>query len=301
MINRTAFNVLLRPGVRRDFRDEYKAFEQEYSMFLKTGNMDMPFIEAATMSGLPRQVQLGELEPFTVLDPKISDVVRYTDTPFGLAVAASKESMKDDQYGKLKQSAKWLGRSTRLTQEYEGAELLNDAFTGTVFTGAFGEPLISSAHTLLGTSGTWSNQVAGNPQLGVTGLQAALELAERTVDQNGDPIVIRPSRLIIGVSDEWMAIQLLQNEAEPFTSNNNVNATRRKRQLSYTVSHYMTQTGRRWFLQDPAMHDAHFLFRERPSFPDWYEEMVRAAYFASYQRFLVYFYDPRGWVGSNAA
>jgi hypothetical protein len=47
-------------------------------------------------------------------------------------------------------------------------------------------------------------------------------------------------------------------------------------------------------------HDAHFMWKEKPSFPEWYENMIRAWIFASYQRFLVYFYDPRGWIGSNA-
>lgn len=301
MINRQNFPHLLRLGLRNDFRDTYKAWAEEYSEFLRVGTMDRDEIEASSIAGLPRQVVLGELEPFTILDPVMGEKVRFTDTIYGLGFAASKEALKGDQYGKLKQSAKWLGRSTRLTQEYEAADLLNDAFTGTVFTGIFGEPLISPTHQLLASGETWSNQISGNPQLSVLGLQAMFESAERSVDQNGDPIVVRPNKLIIGVQDEWMAIQLLQNDMEPFTANNNLNTTRKKRQLSYTINHYMTQTGRRWFAVDTDLNDAHFDFREKPSFPDWYDNMTRAQYFASYQRFVVWFYDPRGWVGSNAS
>jgi hypothetical protein len=95
-------------------------------------------------------------------------------------------------------------------------------------------------------------------------------------------------------------MQLTQNAEEPFTTDRNINATRKKRQLSYVVSHYKDQSGHDWFAKDTQMHDAHFLFKVRPQFVDWYEERTRGSYFASRQRILVYFYDPRGWIGSNA-
>lgn len=290
---------LLRAGLRKDFRDNYKGFAKEWPGFLKSGSMDGPEIQATTMSGLPRQARLGELEPFLILDPAIAPIVTYSDTIYGLGFAVSKEMLKDDKYGKARQSAKWLGRSVNLTQEYEAADLLDDAFAGNVFTGFNGEPLISATHTMVGGAGTWSNLVPGNPALTIAGLQAAFELGEATLDANGDPTPVRIDNLIIGPADEWAAIQLLQNPNEPFTANNNINALRKKKQLHYTVSHYMDNTDRKWFAVDNDMNDAHLLFRENPSFPDWYEEMVRAHYFASYQRFLVYFYDPRGWIGSN--
>ncbi|MEE8113327.1 MAG: hypothetical protein V3T23_03125 [Nitrososphaerales archaeon] len=301
MIVRGAFNHLLRPGLRSDFRDDYMSFESEYDGILRTGTLDRAELEATTISGLPRQVVLPEGESYTILDPELADKIVYTDTQFGMGFSISQEMMEDDLYDRANQSAKWLARSTRLIQEYQTADWLDDAFTGTTFTGFAAEALISSTHSLLGSAQTWSNNVSGDPQLGVLGLQAAFELGELTVDHLNDPIPVRIDKLFVNVSEEWVAINLTQNESEPFTSDRNLNATRRKRQLSYQVSHYKDQSGADWFARDTQVHDAHFLFKVSPQFPDWFEDKVRSAFFASRQRFLVYHYDPRGWIGSNAS
>ncbi len=298
---RGAFNHILRPGLRSDFRDSYMSFESEYDSILKTGTMDRAEIEATTQSGLGRQVTLREGEAYTLLDTELADKITFTDTQFGLGFSVSQELMEDDLYGQANQSAKWLARSTRLIQEYQTADWLDDAFDGNTFTGFAGEVLCSTTHSLLASDSTWSNQIAGNPQLGILGLQAAFELGENTVDQNNDPVPVRIDTLFINIADEWKAIQLTQNPEEPFTTDRNINATRRKRQLSYKVSHYKDQSGKDWFARDTGLHDAHFDFKVSPQFPDYREEATRSAVFVSRQRFAVYHYDPRGWIGSNAA
>jgi hypothetical protein len=300
MIVRGAFNHLLRPGLRKDFRDSYNQFDEEWSGIVHSGPMDRAELEATTLSGLPRQIELGEGEAFTIVDPKLAAKLTYTATQYGLGFSVSKEMMEDDLYGKANQSSKWLGRSTKLAQEYRVADLLDDAFTGATFTGYGGAALISATHSLLNSADTWSNSISGNPQLGVLGLQAAFELGEQTTDHQGDPIPVRIDKLHVNIADEWMAIQLTQNDAEPFTSDNNLNATRRKRQLSYDVNHYKDQSGNDWFAKDSMLHDMHLLWRVKPEFTDWFVESTRSAYFASRQRFLVFFYDQRGWIGSNA-
>ncbi len=297
---RGAFNHLLRPGLRSDFRDEYMAFESEYDQILRVGTMDRAEIEATTISGLGRQVVLPERTAFSILSTELADKIVFTDTQFGLGFSISKELMEDDLYDRANQSAKWLARSTRLIQEYQTADWLDDAFDGNTFTGLFAEALISSTHALIASASTWSNSITGNPELGVLGLQAAFELGEQTVDHQNDPIPVRIDKIFINIAEEWTARQLLENSDEPFTANRNINATRSKRQLSFMVSHYKDQSGKDWFARDTSMHDAHFDFKVTPEFPDWFDASTRAAFFASRQRFAVYHYDQRGWIGSNA-
>jgi len=298
---RGAFNHLLRPGLRPDFRDEYLSFEKEWTGIVKSGSLDRAELEATTLSGLPRQVVLPESEPFTIFDAKLADKIIYRDTQYGNGFSISTNMMEDDLYGKANQSARWLGCSVNLIQEYVVADFLDDAFAGATFTGFEGEVLISATHSLLSSGDTWSNLVAGNPQLGVTSLQAMFKLGEQTVDHQGDPIPVRIDMLHINIANEWMARQLTLNEHEPFTANRNINATRSKKQLSFQVSHYKDQSGRDWFGKDSQLHDSHLLFKVNPQFVDWFDDSTRAAFFAARQRFLVYFYDPRGWIGSNAA
>lgn len=300
MIVRGAFNHLLRPGLRSDFRDSYDAYPVEYSGFLRSGTQDRAEVEAVTLSGLPRMVERGEAEPITYIDPVMSGKVIFIDDEFALGFQISKRMVEDDQYGKANQNSKWLGRSMRLTQEYAAANLLDDAFAGSTFTGYNGEALCIATHNLLNTANLGSNLIAGAPQLGVTGLQAAFELSDNTVDHQGDPIVQNLSRLIVGIADQWMAIQLTNGEKEPFTADNQVSATmKRAPGLSYSVSHYKTQNGN-WFAQDPNLIDMHFLFRVKPEFMDTFDFDTIAAKFAGRQRINVYFYDWRAIVGSAA-
>jgi hypothetical protein len=300
-VNRQQFNELLRPGLRRDFRDGYQEYEVEWKNVVRTSTMDRAEIDMMTISGLPQMVERNPGETFTMIDPQASPKITKTDTQYGLGFGVQKEVEEDDLYRKANQSSKWLGRSTRLTQEYAVADLLDGAFSTTTFTGYNGEALISSTHTPLVATATWSNQISGNPQLGVTSLQAAFELGEQTTDHQGDPIPVRIDYLIVNIANEWKAIQLTQNESEPFTADRNLNATRRKRQLSYTVNHYKDQTGKDWFARDSGNHDAHLAWKVKPQMIDWFEKPVLTAFYAARQRFLVYFYDQRGWIGSNAS
>lgn len=300
MITRGPWSPLLRPGIRKNFRDSYMSFPEEFGMYLKTGTMDRAEEERVAVSGLGRMVKKDEVGSITYIDPTVSDKFVYTDTEFALGFMISLRMVEDDQYGRANQNAKWLGRSARLTQEYMGASLLDDSFDGNIFTGLFDEALISTSHALLNGSGTWSNQVAGNPALSVTGYQAGLELMERQVDHQGDPMPMMGRRLLVTPGDEFIAIQLTKNQNEPQTMDRNVNAGLIKSQIrDYRLLHYTADNGS-WWIQDPSLIDMHFLFRRRPSMGDEQDKGgTLAARFWSRQRIMAYFFDQRGIIGSN--
>lgn len=300
MMTRGAFAPLVRPGLRRDFRDGYNEYAEEYSSFLATGPMSEGEIRASAMSALGRMAKKTEVGPITYIDPKESPISTYHDNEWALGFMISKRMMEDDLYGKANQNAKWLGRAARLTQEYECGAWLDDAFTGSVYTGMFSEALISATHTYLNNTGTWSNLISGNPVLSVLGLQLGLEMSEAQVDHEGNPIPMQVTKLFIDRTSEFMAIKLLNGEFEPFTADNTVNAIKKKAtNLSYKLLHYKAVNGK-WFLQDPRLTDSHALFRVKPQFGDTQDEGgTLAAKFWGRQRFMVYHYDPRGWIGSN--
>jgi hypothetical protein len=300
MIVRGAWSHFLRPGLRRDFRDSYMSYPEEYGMFLKVGNLARAEEERTAVSGLGRMVKKTEVGPISYIDPVASDKYVFVDEEYALGFMISRRMMEDDQYGRANQNAKWLGRSARLTQEYVAAGVLDDAFTGAIYTGLLGEKLIDDDHVLLNGSSTWSNEVPGNPPLSYTGYQAALELMSAQKDHQGDPMPMRATRLIIGPSDEAMALQILRNPNEPFTTDNNINTLQMQgATTSYRVSHYKEDDGS-WFLIDPSLQDMHFLFRVRPQFGDEQDKggTLAARYWAR-QRIMAYFFDQRGIVGSD--
>lgn len=300
MLVRGAWSHLLRPGLRRDFRDAYKSFPEEFGYFLRVENQDRAEVERVAISGLGRMAQKDDVGTITYVDPVMSDKYTYVDDEFALGFMVSRRTIEDDLYDRATQNAKWLGRAARLTQEYMAGALLDDAFDGTTYTGLLDEELIATDHTLLNGDGTWSNEVSGNPALGVTGMQAALELGEAQVDHEGDPMPMVPSRLLVDRTDEMVAIQLTKNSNEPFTTDRNVNAALQKSRIAdYRLLHYKTADGS-WFLQDPSLIDAFFLFRIRPQFGDEMDPGgTLAARYWGRQRIQVYFFDQRGWIGSD--
>jgi len=117
MIVRGAFADLLRPGLRKEFRDTYQSHPEEFSRILAVGTQDRAEVEVMTLSGLGRMVERGEAEGITYIDPVSGAKVTFTDDEFALGFIISKRMMEDDLYGKADQNARWLSRSARLTQE----------------------------------------------------------------------------------------------------------------------------------------------------------------------------------------
>lgn len=303
MIVQGNFGPLFRGGLRKDFRESYQGQPEEYSKFLKVGKMDGPEISAALMSGLSRFLERGDGEPITYEDPVMGPVVTGVDKEFALGFIISRRTVEDDMYGKANQSAKWLGHAASMTKEYRAAGFLDDAFTGATYVGYDGQPLISTAHTFINNSGTWSNRLAVEVGISVTGITAMFDLFQTMKDHNGDPVVSFPDTLIIGNSagDLHTAMQIFGSEFEPFTADNTENAIKKRLpNPRIIVSHYKADANS-YFLVDSKLNDAHFLMRRDVEFDDTFDFDTDAAKYKGSMRFLIWFVDPRGWVGANPA
>ncbi len=295
------FAPLFRAGLREDFRDSYQMYEPDYPKFLKTMTMDGPEIKAAVISGLNRLVELGDGEALTYDNPQMSPVVMGVDKEFGLGFMLTQKTVEDDKYNKANQSAKWLGEAVRMTEEYRAAQLLDDAFAGNTFKGFDNLSLINSAHTLLGSDLTVSNQVAGNTELSVTGITAIQNLAMQLKNENGFPMRCNLTKLIVSNDAGQLnkARQILGSALEPFTANNQDNALKKAfGQIEPVVSIYKTSTTS-YFMLDDNLNDAWFVTRRPATFDDTYDFNTRAMLNSVTTRFLIWVVDWRGWFGSN--
>lgn len=304
MITQGAFNLLFRPGLRADFRDEWDRYETEYPMYLRTGTMDMPEMAATIMTGPSRLLERGDGEPITFEDAVIGPKVMGVDKEFALGFIISRRTVEDDQYGKANQSAKWLAHSGRMTYEYRAAALLDDAFAGSTFKGIDGLSLCNAAHTLIGMN-TAGVTVANTPTtqigLSVTGVTACMDLFGLMKDENGDPIKIWPDKLIIGnnAGDINRAWQIFNSQKEPFTANNQDNAIKhRMGNITPEVSHFKSSR-KSYFFIDSRWNDAWLLIRRPIEFDDDFDFTTDAALYKTTTRFMIWFVDWRGWVGVN--
>lgn len=301
MLSQGAFNLLFRPGLRKDFRDTFDEYETEYTDYLKSETTDQVEQAASIMTGLNRLYERGDLEPITYVDPKMGPKVMAVDKEFAAGFIIGRKTVEDDQYGKANQGAKWLAHAARLTYEYRAAALLDDAFTGTYFKGIDGLQLCHAAHTLIGSSATVANTPAVQVGLSVTGVTSCFDLFQNMVDENGDPVIMFPDTLVIGNSatDLNTALAIWNTTLEPFTANNTDNVIRRRMPKPKLVtSHYKTSKKSYFFIQQ-KYNDAHLVVRRATEFGDTFDFETDAAKYKATTRFLVWFVDWRGWVGVN--
>lgn len=296
------FNLLFRSGLRKDFRDEFDRYAPEYSSFLKTGTIGKPEFEAALMTGVSRLLELGDGEPITYESAVMGPKVIAVDREFGLGIATSRKTIEDDQYGKMRNSAKWLAHATRMTYDYRGASWLDDAFTGTTYKGYDNLAWCVTNHTYINNAGTWSNAL--NPAIGlsVAGVQAMEDLYQTLKDHNGDPIVSMFDTIVIGnnAGDLNRYYQIFGSDREPFTAENQDNAIKKRHgNVKLVISRYKTSL-RSWFGIDSKLNDAHFLVRRPVRLEDSMDFNTGAMLTKATTRFMIFGVDPRGWVGSNA-
>ena len=303
MLVQGAFNLLFRPGFRDNFLDNYEQYESEFPAYLKESSMDTPEQSATIIAGLSRLYERGDGEPITYDTPKMGPKVMGVDKEFALGFMLTRKTVEDDQYGKANQSAKWLGHAANMTKEYRSAALLDDAFTGATFLGIDNLSLCNSAHTLLNSTKTVSNALATPVGVSVTGITAAFDLAQVMKDENGDPIKVFPDTLLIGNSagDYQRAWQIFHSDREPFTSDNQDNAIKKRLATpKIQISRFKAST-KPWFMIDSKWNDAHFVTRRPVEFDDDFDFNTDAALYKVTTRFLIWFVDWRGWIGSNAS
>lgn len=301
MLVQGAFNLLFRPGLRKDFRDTFQEYEPEYPYFLKTGTIGVPEISASIITGMNRLIEIDDGEAVTYEDPKMGPKVSAVDKEFALGFILSRKTVEDDQYGKANQGAKWLAHAARMTSEYRSAALLDDAFTGSVYKGIDGKSLCNTAHTLINSSTTVANTPTTQVGMSVTGITALLDIFMQMKDENGDPVRMMPNKLIIGnnSTDLHKAMQILGSDREPFTADNQDNAIKKRiGGMKPYISHYKS-SAKSYFMIDDKYNDAHYLTRRPVTFDDTFDFDTRAAKYRVDTRFLIWFVDWKGWAGMN--
>lgn len=296
-----ATNALFRPGFEDNFRDVYETFPVLWSQYLKSGTMDRPEVLATILAGLNRMYPRADGAPVQFDTIRQGNVVQGVDQEYAVALALTRRTIEDDQYGKLNQAARWLGRAAALTYEMKSAALLDDAFTGTNFLGIDGLKLCSTAHTLIGSSATCPNTPTTQVGLSVTGIEALQDLQMTLKDENGDPIMSIADKFLCGNAAGMFnrAKQIFGTQLEPFTANHQDNPIKSQfGNISPIVNPYMSSTTN-YFMIDSKLNDAHLLIRRAVKNEDWYDNNTGTANYMCSTRFLVWFVNWRGWYGMN--
>ena len=297
------FGKLLYPGLRKIFFETYSELPEQ---FTKIYNVQKSNSATETDYGLGAfgdwEERTGELD--TVAYAKISEggEVTYTHKAFTKGFMISRELNDDEKYGQMKKMAKALARAGRAKVEKDAIQVLTKGFQGQsgAFKGRDEKELFHNAHDLVDSEKTCSNILT--EELSEQSLKKAIQMMASQLDEAGNLIQMKATKLIVPPALEDTALRLLHSTQLPGTNHNDTNEYLKDR-LSVVVMDYLATTAggndKFWFLQDGNRHELNFFWRIKPEFKHEEDFDTFVAKYRGYMRYSYGFSDWRGMVGST--
>lgn len=302
----TKFGKLLEPGLRKIFFETYDELPEQYSKIYnmetsdKAREMDWGM---GAFGDWDKRVSQLDTVAYKTLSPGLTRT--YIHEAFTQGFMVTREMYDDEQYRQMEKLPKAMARSGRAKVEKDALTPLRKGFDDvvTIPTSAIydGKALFSDAHPLLDSAGFGKNLATG--LLTDVNLKAALQKMRQTVDEAGNLVQFKASRLIIPPALEDTAIRLLSSVQTPGNANNDTNKFLNGYGIEIVVLDYLGLASGgsdvAWFLQDASNHELNFFWRVRPEFKwdESFDDFVSK--YRGYMRYSFGVSDWRGLVGSK--
>lgn len=307
------FSDLLVPGLRKIFNASLSAIPDEWPWVYNQAPSSRNFEEDLKVAGFGAMGEKPEGQPIAYDDPVTGSKVKYTHTSYGMGFRVTREMWEDDLYGVIRRYPRELAQSAKHTREVRGWRLLNNAFTAATFAGFDGKGLCVDDHPLLKSGGTGSNVLAASADLSVSALEEAITVFQDWENDSGFPVggLYRPTTLIVGSVNEFLATRIIGSQYAPFTTTPNAGGggdtgantyqinPDQVTGLKVLVSHYLTDPDS-WFLLS-SNHDMNWFWRTKIRFDNADDFDTKDAKFSAFERYSQGFGDWRGIVGSPGA
>ena len=297
------FGKLLYPGLRKIFFETYSELPEQ---FTKIYNVQTSNSATETDYGLGAfgdwTERSDELSPVEYAKISEAGEVTYTHKAFTKGFMISRELNDDEKYGQMKKMAKALARAGRAKVEKDAIQVLTKGFQGQsgAFKGRDEKELFHNAHDLVDSEKTCSNILT--EELSEQSLKKAIQMMASQLDEAGNLIQMKATKLIVPPALEDTALRLLHSTQLPGTNHNDTNEYLKDR-LSVVVMDYLATTAggndKFWFLQDGNRHELNFFWRVKPEFKHEEDFDTFVAKYRGYMRYSYGFSDWRGMVGST--
>lgn len=295
------FGKLLEPGLRKIFFETYDELPEQYS---KIYNMETSTKAREHDWGMgafgdwEKRTSQFDTVAYKTLSPGLDRT--YVHEAFTQGFKVTREMYDDDQYRQMNKLPQAMARSGRAKVEKDAMLPLINGFDA-VSPIYDGEPLFSENHPLLDSTKTVSNLATG--ELNEENLKKALKLMRETLDEAGNLIQMKATKLIIPPALEDTAIRVLKSQQLSGTELNDTNKFLNDYGIEIVVLDYLSEAAggsdTAWYLQDGSRHELNFFWRIRPEFK-WDESFDD--FVAKYRGYMRYSYgvsDFRGLVGSQ--
>ncbi len=246
-ISRSQLLKELLPGLNALFGLEYAKYGEEHKEIFETETSDRSFEEETKLSGFGSAPTKQEGAAIEYDNAQEAFTARYTHETIAMGFAITEEAVEDNLYDSLSaRYTKALARAMAYTKQVKGADILNNAFSGTTY--GDGKVLCATDHPLVG-GGENSNTPTVAADLNETSLEAAVIQIAGWTDERGLLIAAKPKKLIIPPNLQFVATRLLETEGRVGTADNDINAIKSNGVVpqGYTVNNYLTDTDN-WFL-----------------------------------------------------
>ena len=297
------FGKLLYPGLRKIFFETYDEIPEQ---FPKIFNVETSNSATETDHGMGAfgdwTERTDELSPVAYAKIKDGGEVTYKHKAFTKGFMISRELNDDEKYGQMKKMAKALARAGRAKVEKDAITVLTKGFAGDdgAFKGRDNKELFHTAHTLVDSSKTCSNLLEG--PLNEANLKKAIQMMASQLDEAGNLIQMKATKLIVPPALEDTALRLLHSSQLPGTELNDTNAYLNDR-MEIVVMDYLGEiaggSDKAWFVQDGSRHELNFFWRVKPEFKNEEDFDTFVAKYRGYMRYSYGFSDWRGMVGSK--
>lgn len=298
------FGKLLYPGLRKVFFETYDEIPEQ---FPKIFNVQTSSSATETDYGMGAfgdwEERTSEVSTVAYAKIKEGGEVTYRHKAFTKGFMIGRELYDDEKYGQMKKMAKALARAGRAKVEKDAITVLTKGFKSTpgAFTGRDEKELFHDAHTLVDSSKTCSNIVEG--PLSRETLKEGLKLMRTQLDEAGNLIQMKATKLIIPPALEDEARRILHSVQIDGTNNNDTNEYLKSAGLEIVVMDYLGEeaggSDTMWFLQDGSRHELNFFWRVKPEFKNEEDFDTFVAKYRGYMRYSYGFSDWRGMVGSK--
>ena len=298
------FGKLLYPGLRKVFFETYDEIPEQ---FPKIFNVQTSSSATETDYGMGAfgdwEERTSEVSTVAYAKIKEGGEVTYKHKAFTKGFMIGRELYDDEKYGQMKKMAKALARAGRAKVEKDAISLLIKGFkkTSPEFVGIDGLSLFHDAHTLVDCSSKTCSNVL-TEALSEESLKKAIKMMSEQLDEAGNLIQMKATKLIVPPALEDTAIRLLKSTHLPGSQDNDTNAYLKDR-MEIVVMDYLGATAggsdKVWFLQDGSRHELNFFWRVKPEFKSEEDFDTFVAKYRGYMRYSYGFSDWRGMVGST--
>lgn len=291
------FFAAIDPVVNREFYGLEDGDAPQFDKIFKVSSDDEPQKSAVEYGG-PGVLQLkSENAAVAQREIRQSGLKTWTASTYAGMISISHEAAKDIKYGKIKQAAQSLGRSTKLTPEYLCAQVLDRAFNSSYPTGWDGIELCSTSHLLPDGLTTTSNALSSASALDETALEDLMIQMRNVLGPDGMRKPEMVKQLIVPSALLPLASKLSSTQKTVGSANNDDSWVKGFKVQAFD---YLS-SNTRWFIQSKNPNGLFWDWIEKTQFiTDQVPTLLQKVYVAFF-RSRVGCVDFRGVFGSNAS